>query len=240
MGNRGTARPRLAAIAELVPPRSRVADIGTDHGLLPRHLLQSGRAAYCIATERDARRVERLRHAAAERPTRAALEVRQGDGLDVLGPEDRIAVVIAAGLGARSILRLLDQDSAHRLGVTRLVLQPLTEPARLRRGLAERGFGIVEERLVLDRQRLYTVIAADWGRADQFPDHPALDRDDLYEVGPCLVRCGDALVSKLWRRERETQMRLLERATRGAGRHVVRQRFELAGRILAALEARHV
>jgi tRNA A22 N-methylase len=116
------------------------------------------------------------------------------------------------------------------------VLQPLTEPGPRRRGRAQRDYGIAAERLVRDGQRFYTVIAADRGREDRFAGHPVLDRDDLYEAGPCLVRCGDPLVKKLWLREREAQLRLLERVA-GAGRRAVQRRLELAGRILAALDA---
>ncbi len=222
-----------------MPERSRVADIGTDHARLPLHLLRSGRVSRCIATERDARRVSRLRLAAAGRLVPAGLEIRHGDGLTALRPEDRVQVVVAAGMGARSILRLLDQDPDRRLGLSRVVLQPATEPARLRRGLARRGYGIVEERLVVDRGRFYTVIAAEWGREDRFATHPALDRDDLYQAGPCLVRSDNPLVRKLWLRQLDAQRRLLARA-RGEGLRAVRRRLELTRRILAALEEGHV
>ena len=42
---------RLEAVASMVPRDSRVADIGTDHAILPRRLLSSGRAAHCIASD---------------------------------------------------------------------------------------------------------------------------------------------------------------------------------------------
>ena len=45
------AKGRLEAIASMVPHGSRVADIGTDHALLPRMLLSGGRAAHCIARD---------------------------------------------------------------------------------------------------------------------------------------------------------------------------------------------
>ena len=35
--------PRLSAIAEMVPCGTKLADVGTDHGLVPIFLLQSGR-----------------------------------------------------------------------------------------------------------------------------------------------------------------------------------------------------
>ena len=42
---------RLLCCAELVPPCGTVADVGTDHGYLAIHLLQSGRCAHAIASD---------------------------------------------------------------------------------------------------------------------------------------------------------------------------------------------
>ena len=38
-------QPRLALLAELVPPGCRLTDIGTDHGYLPVYLLQQDTSA---------------------------------------------------------------------------------------------------------------------------------------------------------------------------------------------------
>lgn len=42
---------RLSAVAELVPQCETLADIGTDHGLLPAFLLSSGRASRAVCTD---------------------------------------------------------------------------------------------------------------------------------------------------------------------------------------------
>src|SRR6476661_1445037 len=94
---------RLLAIAALIPAGARVADVGSGHGLLPRHLLATGRAAWCVATERDARR---LRSVLGD-PEEPRLSLRHGDGLDPLLPEERLDVVVLAGLGGPSIARIL-------------------------------------------------------------------------------------------------------------------------------------
>ena len=149
------SRGRLATVAGLVPAGSRVADVGTDHGRLPRLLLAHDLARSCVAI--DVRAID------AVVPPRFSgrLEFRRGAGLAALAPADAIDVVVIAGLGARSIVRILDDERRASLGARRFVLQPQSEPALLRRWLASAGLGIVEERVALDRGRLYPVIAAE-------------------------------------------------------------------------------
>jgi tRNA (adenine22-N1)-methyltransferase len=231
-----TARPaddRLDALARMVPPGSVVADIGTDHGLLPRCLLASGRAIRCIASEPHASRLSKVRDFAPGHPRHGALSLRVGDGLTVLAPEDGVDVAVIAGLGGQAIARILDHPVRPTLALKRLVLQPQTDPVAVRSWLAEHGFRHVEERIVLDRRRFYVLIAAEPGREKLA--HPGLSRQDLLEAGPVLVRSGDPLVALFWARWLARHERILARARPGAAREeAVRQR-DLARRVLAAL-----
>ena len=43
--------PRLEAIAQLVPEGCRLADVGTDHGLLPVRLLENGVIQSAVASD---------------------------------------------------------------------------------------------------------------------------------------------------------------------------------------------
>ena len=149
---------RLAAIAALVPQGARVADVGTDRALLPRALLASGRASYCLAIDRSPNVIRSAR--AALPVLRPGLELRSGNGLDAIEERDRIDVVVLAGLGARSIVRILDDPRRLSLGLGRLVLQPQTEPHRLRSWLGANGLEIVDERQAHERGRSYIVLAA--------------------------------------------------------------------------------
>jgi tRNA (adenine22-N1)-methyltransferase len=225
---------RLEAVAALVPTGSRVADVGTDHGLLPRILLSTGRAEYCIATEQ--RGIEPGRGLSDPERFGPRLELRQGFGLDALDAADRIDVVILSGLGARTIVRILESRALERLGIGRLVLQPQSEPARVRRWLLGNGYGIVAERIALERGRFYVAVAAERGRAAAQPIDPRLDQAVIEEAGPCLVRSGDPLVRACWERVLRAQERILGRAPAGRGQVAAEERRELARRVLELLE----
>ncbi len=235
-----TPRERLRAVAELVPRGSRVADVGSDHGLLPVLLLESGRAARCIATERDAARLAALRGRLSSRgDPRDRLDLRAGDGLAALSENDRIDVVVVAGLGARSIVRILDTPALDALAPARLVLQPQTEPHLVRRFLVRRGFAIVDETLVRGSRRDHVVLAADpRGPAPPEPPPAGLTPDDVLEAGPVLLASGLPEVRAHWRRRAAAAKAILDGPAAGRGRRAALLALERALRILAHLRRR--
>jgi tRNA (adenine22-N1)-methyltransferase len=231
-----TRRKRLEALLELIPPGSRVADVGTDRGLLPRVLLVSGLASHCIATERDPTRLARARCFPAGHRLQARLELRAGNGLEPLGAEDRLDVVVIAGLGGGSIVRILGCPRRAALGVRRFVLQPRTDAARVRRWLLDEGFGIVDERLGIERRRFFLALAASPGtEGSPLPAPPApLSTEDLLEVGPRLAVSGDPLVAEFWARQLERAERILAAGAGGRGGREAERIRDLALRVRAA------
>lgn len=223
---------RLRAVASLVPAGTRVADIGTDHGRLPALLLRSGRALHCVATELAGRRTRGFEPAA---DLAGRLEFRRGFGLRVLEIEDRIDVVVLSGLGARSVLRIFENRPPREIGARRLVIQPQTEPALVRRWLHDHGYAIVAEQMARERGRFYVAVAAEPAPAGAGCAHPRLSREDLEAAGPCLVRSGDPVVREYWRRAARAEERILRRVPEGTGRTLALHRLERARRVLAAL-----
>ena len=223
---------RLGAVASLVPPGSRVADIGTGHGLLPHRLLVSGRCVHCIATERTPLLLREVRSFPASHRLAGSLDLRAGDGLAALQPDDRVDVVVAAGLGGPSILAMLERSPVPCSRFARLVFQPQTEPARLRRGLIELGLAIVAERLVRENGRFYLALAVEPRAEATLPAWPGLEPEEVLEAGPCLLREGHPLLVPFWREQVQRLERILERAGRGSGLRTVQSRLELARRVL--------
>lgn len=219
---------RLAALARRVPPGARVADVGADHGRLALGLLAAGRAASCVATERTPQRLARLRASCGPHPPRA-LELAWGDGFDALAGLVPVDVAVLAGLGARTLVRILER-AGDRLP-PRLLLQPQTETARLRRWLRDAGWGLAHEELVEERGRLYAVLEAVRPAPPGAWEHAALDAEDLLVAGPRLVERPTPRAIALWRRRRAHWSGLA--AASGARRPA--EEAARAGRVLRAL-----
>lgn len=150
--------PRLAAIAELIPRGCAVADIGTDHALLPIALKGSGRShALGIDASEQA-----LASGRANRSRFGVhVELRRGEGLE-LDPGEA-AVVVIAGVGGRTIASILASKDLFELGIEQVVAQPNTDFEIVRTALAGHGLSAFEERLAVDGGRLFVVISGKRG-----------------------------------------------------------------------------
>jgi len=174
--------PRLRAVVEAIPPGSAVADVGTDHGLVPAALGLQRRCPKIIASDC---RSGPLR-AAARTFARCGLveiDVRRGDGLQVLAPGE-VETVVLSGMGAHRMFALLDAAPAQTAALRHLVLAPNTAWPWTRRALAARGWALSGETLVAEGESFYVVFVLDL-RPNTLP--PALSEADL-TFGPHLRR----------------------------------------------------
>lgn len=140
---------RLADVAALCPRGAVVADIGSDHGLLPLALLRAGQASRAIAVDVHPGPVAQLRARAASEPR---LEVRAGDGLAPLRPGEA-QVIVLAGIGARLAERILRAAPAVWAAAERVVVQVNEGPEELRAALLGMGMELVDQRFVEERGR---------------------------------------------------------------------------------------
>lgn len=201
--SRPALRPRLAAVAAMVLPDVPALDVGTDHGLLASALVASGRVPRAIAS--DLRPVPLAGAAAtiARLGLGDRVTTRCADGLRAIDPGE-VATIVIAGMGGETIAEILAAEPARRTGARRLVLSPQDEAPRLRGWLVERGYVLVDERLVEDRGRFYPVIAAEVGSG------PALSAMEL-ELGPVVLARGGPVLVRFLRRE----LALCDRAAAG-------------------------
>ena len=152
--------PRLRMIADLVPQGARLADVGTDHALLPLHLLQRGKIPSAIATDIHPAPLERGRQAAVACGLEEHISFRLCDGLaDVSSME--VDTVAIAGMGGETIAGILDAVPWSREKT--LLLQPMSRGEILRPWLREHGYAIRQETLVEDRGYIYPVLLAEGG-----------------------------------------------------------------------------
>ena len=79
---------RLQAVARQIPAGLRVADVGTDHGYLPVYLVVNDIAPKVIASDRGKRPLDSARQLISLLSLENQIDVRLGDGLSVLQPDE--------------------------------------------------------------------------------------------------------------------------------------------------------
>ena len=122
-------------MARLVPAGRSVADVGTGDGKLAAWLQAAGHRV--IATENKAGpRLEALRLLGP-----LGIECRLGEGLEPLLPGE-VEVVVIAGLGGRSIQRILAGSPDIVASLEALILQPMQHRDELFADLLARGFRV--------------------------------------------------------------------------------------------------
>lgn len=178
---------RLLCAASLVRQGSRVADIGTDHAYLPIYLVESGRCVSAIASDIRVGPADSARKNVTTAGLCDRIEVRLGDGLSGITP-DEVDDIVIAGMGGETIAAILQGAEWVKDAHYRLILQPMTRAEDLRRYLLTNGFEIDEERVVPDGRRLYTVMAVRFTGAGPVTDEVAYYRGKLPPEGMALLK----------------------------------------------------
>mgnify|MGYP000340951270 CR=1 FL=1 len=100
---------RLRAVAELVSPGYRVADIGTDHAYVPIWLVKEGKAPYALAMDVNEGPLQRADEHIREYGLENQIRTRRSDGLKELNPYEADSM-IAAGMGGALIIQILEKS----------------------------------------------------------------------------------------------------------------------------------
>ena len=148
--------PRLSLVASFVKKNSIVADIGTDHAMLPIFLIKNGFAKKVYATEISTYSYKRAKENIAASGLQNGIDVLLCDGLKAV-PNDYDTIVLA-GMGGELIAEIIEKGKPKNS--VALILQPMTSSVKLRRFLYENGYVIEDEALIKERRRLYSVIHA--------------------------------------------------------------------------------
>ncbi|MEQ8201494.1 MAG: class I SAM-dependent methyltransferase [Syntrophomonadaceae bacterium] len=177
---------RLGLLAAMTEPGHSIADIGADHARLALYLVEQGISPRVIISELGEGPWSRAGRAIQSNPCQGRVELRRGNGLQVLLPGE-VDQVVLAGMGGDTIVEILGYDWDKAATFRRFLFQPMTRPKTLRESLSAQGWRIEEERVVREEKRLYIVIAARPGQSA-----PPLSPLEL-EVGPLILKADDEL-----------------------------------------------
>ena len=150
-------KPRLRAVANMIPDCECFADIGTDHAYIPIAMLKEKTAKIAIASDIG---IGPLKHA-QENIKKENLEnkifIRIGAGLASIKMNEINGAVIA-GMGGKMIRKILENDKEKAEATEWFVLQPMKNAPELRRWLVNNGYIICEESLAKEDWHIYEIL----------------------------------------------------------------------------------
>jgi tRNA (adenine22-N1)-methyltransferase len=141
----------------MVPQGAQVADIGTDHALLPCYLIREKIAARVIGVEIKKGPYQRANLNISNYNLSSEIELRLGDGLTVLKPRE-VDTVILAGMGGSLICRLLEAAPQIVTGLKQIIVQPMNRAKLVRFWLAKEGWFFEAEDLLEENNYFYQII----------------------------------------------------------------------------------
>ena len=164
---------RLLSCCNFIAPGNRVADIGCDHGYLGIHLLTQGIASSVIAADVNEGPLQSAMRNAAKFGVRDKMTFYLSDGVRNIPRE--FDVMVCAGMGADTMISILDAAPWLKSDSYRLILQCQSKTPMLRQYLSEKGWRIMEESVLRDGRFLYTVMEVEYR-----PEHPRLTVGEYY------------------------------------------------------------
>lgn len=147
---------RLQRCADYIGCANRIADIGCDHGYLGISLLKNGQVKSVIAADIRPMPLQAAKENAKRFGFDEQMEFFLSDGASAI-PRD-FDVMVCAGMGADTIVSILENAPWLKSTSYRLVLQCQSKTAMLRKYLNENGFSIVRESAIKDGRFLYSVM----------------------------------------------------------------------------------
>jgi tRNA (adenine22-N1)-methyltransferase len=157
-GNAVILSSRLSSLAAYVIKGEPAADIGSDHAQLACYLVSSGICPRAICGELGDGPYRRSFHYVDSLGLTELINVRQGDGLEVLNHGEAATVVIA-GLGGNTICDILRANISKTQSFERILVQPAGPLLEVRSLAAERGWEIIDESVVKAGKHFYVNIA---------------------------------------------------------------------------------
>lgn len=152
---------RLATIAELIPRCGILSDIGTDHAFIPIFAVENGLCERAIAADLRKGPLEMAEANIRRHGLESRIELRLGNGLEPVRPEE-CDVIVIAGMGGLLIRDILSSAHEKSNRASLLLLQANNAVDALRKWLYENGYEVLEEKLISDAGKLYSLIKSKW------------------------------------------------------------------------------
>jgi len=198
---------RLEKVASYIPVNSILADIGSDHAYLPCYAYIKGLINRAIAGEVNEGPFLSAKEQVKKVNLEEKIDVRKGDGLAVISPNEVTCITIA-GMGGSLIRKILEDGKEKLVGVSRLILQPNIGAKNIREWLIEEEWQLIAETILEEDGKVYEILVAEKGNPYQSYNQEEIQAGIL--LGPFLMQEKSPVFIKKWQHELLHWKRIIE------------------------------
>lgn len=179
---------RLNMVAEMIRPCDLLADIGTDHAYLPIYLYKKGVINRAIAADISRGSCEKAQGNINLHGLNGHIEVRCGNGLEVLKDTEQPDAMVIAGMGGMLAIDVLKSGKCT-CNTSQLVLQVQRDIDKVRRYIHSIGYRIEAEDILKEDGKVYVSMSAVKGE-----DVPYTEGD--YYFGRLLIKSKNPILKE--------------------------------------------
>lgn len=144
---------RLKSLVKYVDKKDNIIDVGCDHALLDIYLVQNNITDSVIVSDISNNALQQGINNIKKYNLDDRIDVRCGNGLEVLNDEDDINTIIISGMGTNTILDILNNNYLSK--VNKLIIQSNKDYYLLRSEVNKLGFIISNEEVIVVNNKLY-------------------------------------------------------------------------------------
>lgn len=173
---------RLEQVLHMIPRCKTVADVGTDHGYLAVACIETGVAKQVIAIDVNQGPLESAKGLVKERKLDEYITCRLGDGLAAT-TKGEVDCAVICGMGGELMQHIITVGPEL---LTTYVLQPQSHRCELKQFLVDLGYGIVQERCLVEGNQYYDIWLVERGATSMYTGLPK--NSMLWEYGALLQK----------------------------------------------------
>lgn len=191
---------RLGAVAELITPSLRVADVGCDHGYLSIYLIENKIAESVIASDVRKGPLSKAEENIKIYGLTDCIDLRLSDGLREY-KKGEVDSIVMSGMGGNLMMDILEAGKEVTDSAKELILQPQSEIQGLRHYLQDNGFLIISESMVYEDNKYYPMMKA-------VHEDMNWDREIYFIYGKILIREQNPVLHQFLIQERDFYVNL--------------------------------
>jgi len=196
---------RLTKVASFLPEGANFADIGSDHAYLPSYVCLHDKTAKAIAGEVNEGPYLSAIETVKAFQLQGQVEVRLGDGLEIV-KENEVKQIVIAGMGGSLIKSILDRGKSRLVNVQRIIAQPNVDARNVRTWFLENHYHLSDEVILEENGHTYEILVADKSSHSLYNDD-MLEKELLF--GPILLKNKSVVFRNKWQLEHDKLSKII-------------------------------